>query len=248
MGCAAISGPPAAPSRAETRVRAITCRRRGRHAVPRGPAGPRRRGERRPAISFISERQLTYTDWLPAAKCQLNCKCLAEPGREGCLFPEGAVRSRLFAPCSDAIESISPSTSHRKILIPSWKAFALGSGRGGALDSRTEEAQAFPNPGPRPFGEALLARCHREGRGGGGPWKSLKDLSMRLTPGATLGKSLPALLRPGFLRRPGCLKEMAVGVACLGMRREHDLAKLLRFTWRLLCTESFMRTVHSPQL
>lgn len=100
VGCAAISGPPAAPSRAETRVRAITCRRRGRHAVPRGPAAPRRRGERRPAISFISERQLTYTDWLPAAKCQLNCKCLAEPGRECRLFPEGAVRSRLLAPCS----------------------------------------------------------------------------------------------------------------------------------------------------
>lgn len=40
VGCAAISGPPAAPSRAETRARAITCRRRGRHAVPRGPARP----------------------------------------------------------------------------------------------------------------------------------------------------------------------------------------------------------------
>lgn len=38
VGCAAISGPLAAPSRAETRARAITCRRRGRHAVPRGPA------------------------------------------------------------------------------------------------------------------------------------------------------------------------------------------------------------------
>lgn len=35
----------------------------------------------RPPISFISERQLTYTDWLPAAKCQLNCKCSAEAQR-----------------------------------------------------------------------------------------------------------------------------------------------------------------------
>ena len=78
VGCAAISGPLAAPSRAETRASAVTCR--GRHAVPRGPAEAAGGGSARPPGSFIAERQLTYTDWLPAAKCQLNCKCLAEPG------------------------------------------------------------------------------------------------------------------------------------------------------------------------
>lgn len=168
MGCAAISGPPAAPSRAETRVRAITCRRRGRHAVPRGPAGPRRRGERRPAISFISERQLTYTDWLPAAKCQLNCKCLAEPGREGRLFPEGAVRSRLFAPCSDAIESISPSTSHRKILIPSWKAFALGSGPRRRPGQQDRGGSGLSKPRPSAFWRGFISKVPPGGQGWGG--------------------------------------------------------------------------------
>lgn len=86
MGCAAISGPRAAPSRAETRASAVTCR--GQPAAQRPPrcvprpsrSGAGGSGSRSP-ISFISERQLTYTDWLPAAKCQLNCKCSAEAQR-----------------------------------------------------------------------------------------------------------------------------------------------------------------------
>lgn len=86
VGCAAISGPRAAPSRAETRASAVTCR--GQPAAQRPPRcapRPSRSGaggsSSRSPISFISERQLTYTDWLPAAKCQLNCKCSAEAQR-----------------------------------------------------------------------------------------------------------------------------------------------------------------------
>lgn len=101
VGCAAISGPRAAPSRAETRASAITCR--GRPAAPRPPrCAPRPSrgraggGSARPPISFISERQLTYTDWLPAAKCQLNCKCSAEARRgRAASFPR-APRAAFF--------------------------------------------------------------------------------------------------------------------------------------------------------
>jgi hypothetical protein len=144
VGCAAISGPRAAPSRAETRASAITCR--GRPAAPRPPRcaprpsrGRAGRSSARPPISFISERQLTYTDWLPAAKCQLNCKCLAEArcGRAAS-FPR-APRRLLLRPDPRAVESISPST---------WRGggtcrfLPSPPGRGGALARPQREGPA----------------------------------------------------------------------------------------------------------
>lgn len=98
VGCAAISGPRAAPSRAKTRASAVTCRDQpAAQRPPRCAPRPSRSGaggsSSRSPISFISERQLTYTDWLPAAKCQLNCKCSAEAQRGArwqATLPEGA--------------------------------------------------------------------------------------------------------------------------------------------------------------
>lgn len=97
VGCAAISGPRAAPSRAKTRASAVTCRDQpAAQRPPRCAPRPSRSGaggsSSRSPISFISERQLTYTDWLPAAKCQLNCKCSAEAQRGArwqATLPEG---------------------------------------------------------------------------------------------------------------------------------------------------------------
>lgn len=171
--------------------------------MPRGPAAPRRRGERRPAISFISERQLTYTDWLPAAKCQLNCKCLAEAGREGRLPPEGAACVlAVFAPRSDAVEFISPCISRSKILMPSWKAFALASFRAKGAPPGEQGGRG---------GSSLVEGLYQQGgRHSGNPENSSKTLAYEPWCGPQRIPLLSAQAWLSFLAQGP--EEMAAGV------------------------------------
>lgn len=125
---------------------------------------------------------MTYTDCLPAAKCQLNCKCSADAGREGCLLPEGAARCLPFAPCSAAVAFISPRSS-RKSLLPSL------SGPRGRPGEQSRRGGSGPLEGLCPQGRKVdsLEIPTR-------PW--------HMSPGATLSRSLSSLLGSGFLPGP----------------------------------------------
>lgn len=183
---------------------------------------------------------MTYTDWLPAAKCQLNCKCLAEAGQAGRLLAEGAALS-LFFFLRHVLTRLyffllPPRAGNPHALLedscPPFPADGAPRERGGGAGSGLW-------PLPRALGLleglSLFARWHG----------AIPENSPEILAGDSwcdLEHTPSAPLRPGFLRRPRGLEGDGGWGPLSGCAEGARSAESQTFTGRRLCAGSCVGT------